>query len=409
MKQTIRDIDFKGKAALVRCDFNVPLDEACGITDDTRIVGALPTIRYLIDHGAKVILMSHLGRPDGVPKPELSLAPVAAELSEKLGIHVWFKSAPEVVDGEVREHAASLQEGEVMLLENTRFRKEDDAKDEAVQAPFAKELASLADVFVNDAFGTAHRHHASTAGVAEYIPAVMGFLIEKELKYLGEALDNPKRPFVAILGGAKVADKIPVIESLIKKADTLLIGGGMAYTFLKAQGCEIGKSLLDADGIGLADSLLKNAADLGVRLILPTDVVATETFDNDAPACVYSVYPPDGIPEDRMGLDIGPETTAVFAQEIAKAGTVLWNGPMGVFEMPNFAKGTRAIAEAMAEATDKGAVTVVGGGDSAAAVAQYGYADRMSLVSTGGGASLEFIEGKPLPGVEVLNDKAEQV
>ena len=407
MKQTIRDFDFTGKTALVRCDFNVPLDKDGNITDDTRIVGALSTLRYLREHGAKLILMSHLGRPDGEAKSEFSLAPVAKELSKQLGCPVWFKSVPSVIDDAVRSEAAALKPGDVMLLENTRFRKEEDAKDLSVQAPFAKELASLGDVFVQDAFGTAHRRHASTASIADYIPAVMGLLVEKELKYLGDALDDPKRPFIAILGGAKVADKILVIESLIKKADVLLIGGGMAFTFLKTEGCETGKSILDMDGLGLAGSLIKEAADAGVRLLLPTDVLTAAAFDNDAPASVYKTAPPDGIPADRMGLDIGPETIGVFTKEIAKAGTVLWNGPMGVFEMPNFAKGTIAVAAAMAKATEDGAVTVVGGGDSAAAVAQYGYADKMSHVSTGGGASLEFIEGKALPGVEVLNDKPE--
>ena len=405
MKRTIKDFDFNDKTALVRCDFNVPIDAEGRITDDTRIVGALPTINYLTEHGAKVILMSHLGRPDGEPQQKYSLAPVAADLEAKLGIPVCFESSPAVVDDKVREKAASLRKGEVMLLENTRFRKEEDAKDLAVQAPFAGELASLADVFVNDAFGTAHRHHASTAGVADYIPAVMGFLIEKELKYLGDALENPKRPFVAILGGAKVADKIAVIESLIKKADTLLIGGGMAFTFLKAQGCPIGKSLLDKDGIEFAGSLLERAKEAGIKFVLPTDVVAAGAFDNDAPSCICKPSSPEGIPEDLMGLDIGPETRAAFVAEIAAAGTVLWNGPTGVFEMPNFAAGTYAVAEAMAKATESGVVTVVGGGDSAAAVTQFGFADKMSHVSTGGGASLEFIEGRPLPGVEALNDK----
>ena len=405
MKLTIRDFDFQGKTALVRCDFNVPLDSDGNITDDTRIVGALPTLRYLIEHGAKLILMSHLGRPKGEAKSEFSLAPVAAELSKQLGLPVLFKSVPDVVNDDVRAKAASLQPGDVMLLENTRFRKEEDAKDVGVQEPFAKELASLGDVFVQDAFGTAHRHHASTAGIADYMPAVMGLLVEKELKYLGDALENPKRPFLAILGGAKVADKILVIESLIKKVDVLLIGGGMAYTFLKSQGSGIGKSILDEDGLKLAGTLIAKAAESGVKLLLPTDVLTAAAFDNDAPSSVYSVVPPDGIPDDRMGLDIGPETRGVFVNEIAKAGTILWNGPVGVFEMPNFAKGTIAVAEAMVKATENGAVTIVGGGDSAAAVAQYGFSEKMSHVSTGGGASLEFIEGKLLPGVEVINDK----
>jgi 3-phosphoglycerate kinase len=405
MKQTIRDFDFSGKTAIVRCDFNVPLDAEGRITDDTRIVGAVPTIRYLMDAGAKIILMSHLGRPDGEPKKEYSLAPVAADLSEKLGVPVWFESVPEVLDDAVKAKAASLKPGELMMLENTRFRKEEDVKDKAAQAPFAKELASLADVFVNDAFGTAHRHHASTAGVADYIPAVMGFLIEKELKYLGEALEDPKRPFIAILGGAKVADKIPVIENLLTKADTILIGGGMAYTFLKAQGIGIGKSILDENGIEFAGSLIERAKTADVKMLFPVDVLTAEKFDNDSPITVCDVSKSGGIPDDRMGLDIGPETTGIFTSEIAGAGTILWNGPVGVFEMPNFAEGTRAVAEAMAKATENGAVTIVGGGDSAAAVAQFGLADKMSHVSTGGGASLEFIEGRKLPGVEALNEK----
>ena len=405
MKKTIRDFDFNGKTAIVRCDFNVPLNKEGQITDDTRIVGALPTIQYLVEHGAKVILMSHLGRPDGVPKEEFSLAPVAEDLSAKLGTEVWFKSVPTVIDDSIKEKAASLNPGEIMLLENTRFRKEEDSKDKAVQAPFAKELASLADVFVNDAFGTAHRHHASTAGVADYIPAVMGFLIEKELKYLGEALENPKRPLVAILGGAKVADKISVIESLLTKVDTLLIGGGMAYTFLKAQGIGIGKSILDQDGIDLAASLIEQAKKANISLLLPVDVIAAAEFNNDSPSEVCAINMQGGVPDSLMGLDIGPETIDLFTKEILGAGTILWNGPMGVFEMPNFAKGTYAVAEAMAKATKNGTITIVGGGDSAAAVAQFGFDDDMSHVSTGGGASLEFIEGKKLPGVEVVGEK----
>jgi 3-phosphoglycerate kinase len=306
---------------------------------------------------------------------------------------------PEVVDDEVKRKAASLAEGEVMLLENTRYRKEEDAKDLSVQAPFAKELASLADIFVNDAFGTAHRHHASTAGIADYLPAVSGFLIEKEVKYLGEALSDPKRPYVAILGGAKVADKITVIENLLGKVDALLIGGGMAYTFLKAQGFEIGQSILDAEHTALAGQLLQQAAAKGVELLLPVDVKAAAAFDNDAPAAIYDA---DSIPADMQGLDIGPKTMDLFSEKIASAGTVFWNGPMGVFEMENFAIGTKAVAEALALSN---AVTVIGGGDSAAAVEKFGLADRMTHVSTGGGASMEFIEGKTLPGIAVLMDK----
>ena len=405
MKKTVHDIDVHNKTVIARCDFNVPLDENGKITDDTRIAGAMPTIDYLIAQGAKVILMSHLGRPDGKADPKFSLAPVAADLAARLGKPVWFESVPEVVNDAVRAKAASLAPGEVMLLENTRFRAEDDAKDPAVQAPFAKELASLAEIFVNDAFGSAHRRHASTAGVADYLPAVTGFLMEKELKFLGEALDDPKRPFLAILGGAKVADKIKIIETLLEKADALLIGGGMAYTFQKAKGCEIGTSLLDKDGLALAAQLMEKAKDEGKVFLLPTDALAADAFENNAPSAVYEMTPPGGIPENRMGLDIGPETIRRFTEEIKKARTILWNGPVGVFEMPAFAAGTRAIADAMAAATEAGAITVIGGGDSAAAVAQYGLSDRMSHVSTGGGASLEFLEGRALPGVEVCEDK----
>ena len=397
--KTIRDFDFEGKTAIVRCDFNVPLDSEGNITDDRRIEGALPTIRYLTEHGAKVILMSHLGRPNGEAKPEFSLTPVAHDLADKLGMQVSFESVPTVINDAVRAQAAALKPGEILLLENTRFRNEDDAKDLDAQKPFAEELASLADVFVNDAFGTAHRHHASTAGVADYIPSVMGFLIEKELKYLGEALDDPKRPFVAILGGAKVADKIKVIDNLLGKADTVLIGGGMAFTFLKAKGYEIGKSILDADGLDLAGELLAKAKEKGIAFLLPVDVKAATAFDNDASAEIVDV---SNIPADEMGLDIGPETMKLFAAEIEKAGTILWNGPMGCFEMPNFAEGTKAVAQAMA---DSNAVTVIGGGDSAAAVEQFGLAEKMSHVSTGGGASLEFIEGRVLPGVACLDKK----
>jgi 3-phosphoglycerate kinase len=399
MKKTIKDIDVKGKIVLVRCDFNVPLNDDGVITDDTRIVGALPTIQYLIGEGAKIILMSHLGRPDGAPSEAFSLRPVAEALTKKLGRPVWFESVAAVVDEEVKAKAASLLPGEVMLLENTRFRKEEDCKDKDAQRPFAEQLASLAEVYVNDAFGSAHRHHASTAGVADYIPAVSGFLIEKEVKFLGEALENPKRPFVAILGGAKVADKIKVIENLLKKVDTLLIGGGMAYTFLKAEGFEVGRSILDAESLDLAKSLIEKAKEENAELLLPVDVNAAAAFENDAPAFIRNA---DEIPPDLMGLDIGPETIGLFADRIAAAGTVFWNGPMGVFEMPAFAAGTRAVAEAMAAS---GAVTVIGGGDSAAAVEQFGLADKMTHVSTGGGASLEFMEGKTLPGIAVIADR----
>ena len=394
MKKTVKDIDVKGKKALVRCDFNVPMKDGV-ITDDIRIVSALPTIRYLIDGGAKVILMSHLGRPDGEPKKEFTLAPVAERLSQLLGAEVVFISSDRVVDDKVKEAASDLKDGQVMLLENVRFRKEETKNG----ADFARELSELGDFFVNDAFGTAHRAHASTAGVADYLPAVSGFLIEKEVKFLGNAVENPKRPFVAIMGGAKVGDKIPVIENLLKKVDTLIIGGGMAYTFFKAQGLEIGMSILDKDNVNLAAVLLEKAAAAGVTILLPVDCVCGREFKNDTE---FGIYPNDKIPSDMMGLDIGPETVKVYGKAIKDAATVVWNGPMGVFEMPNFAKGTRAVAEALAESS---AVTVIGGGDSAAAVEQFGLADKMTHISTGGGASLEFLEGKVLPGIAVIQDK----
>ena len=394
MKKTVKDIEVKGKRALVRCDFNVPLKDGV-ITDDIRIVSALPTIRYLMEGGAKVILMSHLGRPDGEPKKKFTLAPVAERLSKLLGTEVKFVSSDTVVDDKVREAAAELKDGEVMLLENVRFRKEETKNG----ADFARELAQLGDFFVNDAFGTAHRAHASTAGVADYLPAVSGFLIEKEVEFLGNAVENPKRPFVAIMGGAKVGDKIPVIENLLKKVDTLIIGGGMAYTFFKSQGLEIGTSILDKDNVELAAELLKKAEAAGVKMLLPVDCVCGKEFKNDTE---YAVFDRDKIPADMMGLDIGPETAELYRQAVAEAATVVWNGPMGVFEMPNFAKGTRAVAEALAESN---AVTVIGGGDSAAAVEQFGLADKMTHISTGGGASLEFLEGKVLPGIAVIEDK----
>ncbi len=394
MKKTVRDVDVRGKHVIVRCDFNVPM-QGGAITDDTRITAALPTIRYLTEQGAAVILMSHLGRPDGKADMAYTLKPVADRLSELLGQTVIFVSSPAVVDDAVRKAAGDLAGGQVMLLENVRFRKEETKNG----ADFAKELASLADIYVNDAFGTAHRAHASTAGIADYLPAVSGFLIEKEVAFLGQAIEEPKRPLVAILGGAKVADKIPVIENLLKKVDTLLIGGGMAYTFLKAQGLSVGASILDAGSIDLAADLMREAEEKGVRMLLPVDVVCAAAMESDAPS---QVVPRDAIPDDMMGLDIGPATAKLFAAEIGKAGTVVWNGPMGVFEMPNFAAGTRAVAEAMAESE---AITVIGGGDSAAAVEQFGLADRMTHISTGGGASLEFLEGKVLPGIAALSDK----
>ena len=394
MKKTIRDIDVKGKKVIARCDFNVPMQEG-RITDDTRIRAALPTIEYLLEHDAALILMSHMGRPKGEPKMEFTLAPVAERLSEYLKKEVKFKSSPTVVDDEVKKMAAELKPGEVMLLENVRFRKEETENDPG----FAKELASLAEIFVQEAFGTAHRAHASTAGIADYLPAVSGFLIEKEVKFLGSAVEDPKRPFVAIMGGAKVGDKIPVIRNLISRVDTLIIGGGMAYTFYKAMGLEIGTSILDADNVELAGELMKQAEEAGVKMLLPVDVVCAAAFENDAETVTVDR---DKMPADMMGMDIGPKSAELFAEEIGKAATVVWNGPMGVFEMPNFAEGTKKVAEALA-ASD--AITVIGGGDSAAAVEQFGLADKMTHISTGGGASLEFLEGKTLPGIAVIQDK----
>ena len=394
MKKTIKDIEVKGKNVLVRCDFNVPLKDG-KITDDIRILSALPTINYLREHGARVILMSHLGRPAGEPKKEFTLAPVAERLTELLGEKVMFAASNLVVDDRVKAAASGLKDGEVMLLENVRFRKEETKNG----ADFAKELASLGDIFVNDAFGTAHRAHASTAGIADYLPCVSGFLIEKEVKFLGDALENPARPFVAIMGGAKVGDKIPVIKNLLKKVDALIIGGGMAYTFFKAQGYEIGNSILDADNIELAKEILAEAEKLGVKMLLPVDAVCGKEFKNDTE---FSVYPKENMPKDMMGMDIGPKSVKLFAEVIKNAKTVVWNGPMGVFEMPNFENVTRKIAEALAACDG---VTVIGGGDSAAACEQFGLKDKMTHISTGGGASLEFLEGKILPGIAVIEDK----
>lgn len=394
MKKTVRDIEVRGKKALVRCDFNVPMQDGA-ITDDVRITSALPTVRYLVDHGAKVILMSHMGRPKGEAKMEYTLKPVADRLSQLLGQDVIFNSVPEVVNQQVAETAAGLKEGQVMLLENVRFRKEETKN----ESSFAKELAGLGDLFVNDAFGTAHRAHCSTAGVADYLPAVSGFLIEKEVKFLGDALEDPKRPFVAIMGGAKVGDKIPVIENLLKKVDTLVIGGGMSYTFFKAMGLEIGTSILDEESLELADKLMNQAKEAGVKLLLPTDVVCAREFDNNSETLQCTR---EKIPADYMGMDIGPESIKAICEEVEKAKTVVWNGPMGVFEMSNFAEGTKKIAEGLANSS---ATTIIGGGDSAAAAAQFGFADKMTHISTGGGASLEFLEGKVLPGIAVLEDK----
>ncbi len=392
-KKTVRDLDLKGKKVLVRVDFNVPMDENKQITDENRIVGALPTISYLMGQGAKVILCSHLGRPKGEFNMKYSLAPVAKRLSEHLKTEV--KMAKDVIGEDADKVVASLKDGEVALLENLRFHKEEEKNEEN----FAKKLASYADVYVNDAFGTAHRAHASTEGVAHYLPAVSGFLIEKELKFMGKALDNPDRPFVAILGGAKVSDKLGVINNLLEKVDTLIIGGGMAYTFTVAGGGKVGESLLESDKVDYAKELMEKAKAKGVKLLLPVDTVIADKFDNDAN---IKVVPTGEIPEGWQGLDIGPKTCELFADAIKNAKTVIWNGPMGVFEMPNFAKGTKAVAQALA---DSEATTIVGGGDSAAAVTQMGFADKISHISTGGGASLEFLEGLVLPGVAALNDK----
>ena len=391
-KKTIRDIDLKGKRVIVRVDFNVPQDKEGKITDDNRIVGALPTIKYLVDQNAKVVLMSHLGRPKGEFNMKYSLAPAALRLSELLGRPV--KMAKDVIGEDADRIVASLKEGEVCLLENLRFHNEEEKND----ADFAKKLSGYGDIYVNDAFGTAHRAHASTEGVAHYLPAVSGFLIEKELKFLGGAVEHPDRPFVAILGGAKVSDKIGVINNLLEKVDVLIVGGGMAYTFIKAQGGEIGKSLLEADRLEYALEMLEKAKEKGVKLLLPEDSVAADAYSNDANIQVVDSYK---IPEGYLGLDIGPKAQKAFAEAIRGAKTVVWNGPMGVSEMSNFAAGTVAVAKAMAESE---AVTIIGGGDSAAAVVQLGFGDKMSHISTGGGASLEFLEGLELPGVAALND-----
>ena len=393
-KKTIEDIDVKGKRVLARCDFNVPLKDG-EITNDKRIVAALPTIKYLMEHGAKVILCSHLGRPKGEYKPEFSLAPVAKKLSEYLGVEVKLAEDPEVVGENAKKLAAELKDGEVMLLENVRFRAEETKNEEN----FSKELASLADVFVNDAFGTAHRAHCSTTGVAAYLPAVCGFLIQKEIKFMGGALANPKRPLVAILGGAKVSDKIGVISNLIDKCDTIIIGGGMAYTFMKYLGHSIGTSLLEADWIEKAGEMMADAKAKGVNFLIPVDNKVGKEYDENTESKIVSS---DEIPDGWMGLDIGPKSMEIFCDAIKGAGTVIWNGPMGVSEWDNFAAGTIAVANAVAES---GAVSIIGGGDSVAAVTKLGFADKMSHISTGGGASLEYLEGKVLPGIAALQDK----
>jgi len=393
MKKTVEDIDVTGKKVLVRVDFNVPLDDQFNITDDTRITAAMPTIDYLLKHNAKVILCSHLGRPNGEFNMKYSLAPVAKRLSELYPGKVTF--AADVIGDSAKAAVAAIKEGQIVLLENLRFHKEEEKND----PEFAKKLASYADIYVNDAFGTAHRAHASTAGVAAYLPAVAGFLIGKELAIMGKALDNPERPFVAILGGKKVSDKIGVINNLLNKVDTLIIGGAMSFTFYKAMGLEIGKSLLEKDKVELATELMAKAKTLGVNFLLPVDTIVADDFSADANT---KVVPRDQIPVDWEGLDIGPESCKLFANAIKDAKTVIWNGPMGVFEIDKFAGGTKAVAAAMAEC--KG-ITIIGGGDSAAAVEILGYADKMTHISTGGGASLEFLEGLELPGVAALNDK----
>lgn len=395
-KKTIEDINVTGKRVLVRCDFNVPLQNGV-ITDENRLVGALPTIKYLIEKGAKVILCSHLGKPKGEPKPELSLAPVAKRLSEMLGQEVVFAADDNVVGENAKSAVANMKDGDVVLLQNTRYRKEETKNEEN----YSKELASLADVFVNDAFGTAHRAHCSTVGAGQFLQErACGYLIQKELKFLGEAVSNPVRPFTAILGGSKVSDKIAVINQLLEKVDNLIIGGGMAYTFLKAQGYEIGNSLLEADKVDYAKEMLAKAEEKGVKLYLPVDSKAANKFAADAEVLVTE---DQNIPEGYLGLDIGPKSVEKFVDVVNNSKTIVWNGPMGVFEFEAFAGGTLAIAKAMADLED--ATTVIGGGDSAAAVNQLGFGDKMTHVSTGGGASLEFLEGKELPGIVALDDK----
>ena len=393
-KKSVDDICVKGQKVLVRCDFNVPLQDGV-ITDENRLVAALPTLKKLIADGGRLILCSHLGKPKGEPKPELSLAPVAKRLTELLGQEVVFAADPEVVGPNAKAAAEALQDGQVMLLENTRYRKEETKNGEE----FSKDLASLADIFVDDAFGTAHRAHCSNVGVTAFMKEnAVGYLMQKEIDFLGNAVNNPARPFVAILGGSKVSSKISVINNLLDKVDTLIIGGGMAYTFMKACGQEIGTSLLEADYIDYAADMMKKAEEKGVKLLIPVDTVVAKEFSNDAPSRIACG---DSAP-DEMGLDIGPKTRELFAEAVKDAKTVVWNGPMGVFEMPNFAAGTIAVAQALA---DIDAVTIIGGGDSAAAVNQLGFADKMTHISTGGGASLEFLEGKELPGVAAADNK----
>ncbi|MGI6071996.1 MAG: phosphoglycerate kinase [Lachnospiraceae bacterium] len=394
-KKTIDDVNVKGLRTLVRCDFNVPLQDGV-ITDDTRIAAVLPTIKKLIADGGKIILCSHLGKPKGQPNEEMSLAPVAARLSELLGKSVVFAKDDTVVGDNAKAAIAAMSEGDVVLLENTRFRPEEEKNDEH----FSKELASLADIFVNDAFGSAHRAHCSTTGVASFVgTSVVGYLMQKEIDFLGNAVDSPKRPFAAILGGSKVSSKISVIENLLNKVDILVIGGGMAYTFIKAMGGKVGKSLVEDDYIDYAKKMTQYAKDKGVTLVLPTDTLAAKEFSGDVPFETVDIM---NIPDDMMGLDIGEDSIESFAKAIMPAKTVIWNGPMGVFEIPNFAQGTKAIAALL---SNMDAITIIGGGDSAAAVNQMGFVDKMTHISTGGGASLEFLEGKILPGVDAMNDK----
>ena len=392
-KKSIQDMDVKGKKVIVRVDFNVPLDENLNITDDKRIVGALPTIKYLLENGAKTILVSHLGRPKNGPEDKFSMKPTAVRLAQLLGKPVVMAS--DVIGEDAKAKAATLKDGEVLMLENVRFHKEEEKND----PQFAKELSTLAEVFVNDAFGTAHRAHASTAGLADYLPAVCGLLIQKEIDIMGKALSNPDRPFVAILGGAKVSDKIGVIENLLEKVDALIIGGGMAYTFLKAMGYGIGGSICENDKVELAKSLMEKAKEKGIKLLLPVENVVATEFKNDTERKIVAS---DSIPDGWNGMDIGPKSIELFCEEIKKAKTVIWNGPMGVFEFSNFANGTREVAKAVAES---GSISIIGGGDSAAAVEQLGFADQVTHISTGGGASLEFLEGIELPGIACLQDK----
>ena len=393
-KVTVRDLDLDGKKVLMRCDFNVPLDENKNITDKTRIVAAMPTIKYVLDHNAKLILCSHLGRPKGEVKPELSLKPVADELSKELGREV--KLAKDIVGPSAHELTENMKEGDVVLLENVRFDPREEKNDEE----FSKELASLAEVYVNDAFGTCHRAHASTAGVAAYLPSGVGFLIEKELKVLGDALNNPRRPFVAILGGAKVSTKIGVIDALLNKVDVLLIGGGMAYTFYKSMGYGVGNSICELDKLDLAKELMQKAKEKGVKLVIPVDNVIGKEFKPDTESKIVAY---NEIPDGWEGFDIGPKTVKMYEEELKNAKTILWNGPVGLFEFDKFANGTNSIAKYMANLDD--CTTIIGGGDSAAAVTKIGLADKMTHISTGGGASLEFIEGKKLPGIEAIPDK----